>query len=107
MFEKIFFVFLDIFKNCVGYTIYAHNLSSFDGVLILKILYKLFDVKPLFKDNKIMLFQLSKIINIKDKKIIFYFKCSFVLLPMKLKKLKKYFNIDIPKLPFPYSLVKF
>jgi len=54
-----------------------------------------------------MLFQLSKIINIKDKKIIFYFKCSLVLLPMKLKKLIKYFNIDIPKLYFHYSLVKF
>jgi hypothetical protein len=33
--------FIDIFKNCIGYTIYAHNLSSFDGILIIKTLYKI------------------------------------------------------------------
>jgi hypothetical protein len=52
--------FVDIFKNCIGYTLYAHIFSSFDGLLNINFLYKLFEVKPLFKDNKIRSFEVSK-----------------------------------------------
>jgi len=90
--------FLDIFKNFIGYTLYAHNLSSFDGLLIIKSLYKLFEVKPLFKDNKIMSFEISKKIMVKDKIKVFKFilRCSLKMLPLKLDKLIKSFGIDIP-----------
>jgi hypothetical protein len=104
MFEKCF---SDIFKNCIGYTIYAHNLSSFDGILIIKVLYKLFGVKPLFKENKIMCFKIFKdvIINGENKKQSFYFKCSLVLLPLSLVKLIKSLSINIPKLAYPYKFI--
>ena len=98
-------VFSDIFRNCIGYTLYAHNLSSFDGLLIIKNLYKLFDVKPLFKDNKIMSFEVSKTIieNGKKKILKFILRCSLKMLPLLLNKLINSFGIDIPKLPFPYN----
>jgi hypothetical protein len=68
--------FLDIFKFCIGYIIYAHNLSYFDAILIIKTLYKNFEVKPFFKDNKIMNLIISKKIknkNGKTRKLKFIF----------------------------------
>jgi len=64
MFEECF---LDIFKNCIDHIIYAHNLSSFDAILIIKVLYKHFNVKTYFKDNKIMNLIISKNISIKGR----------------------------------------
>jgi hypothetical protein len=65
MFEQCF---KDMFENCNGYTMYAHNLSSFDGILILKTIYKNFKVRSRFKDNKLMTFILSKIVKVNGKK---------------------------------------
>jgi DNA polymerase type B, organellar and viral len=105
--EMLNICFSDIFQNCIGYTLYAHNLSSFDGLFIIKTLYRLFDVKPIFKDNKIMTFEISKTIMLNDKKRVLKFtlRCSLKMLPLKLDKLIKSFDINIPKLPFPYSFV--
>jgi len=104
MFDKCF---IDIMENCNDYNIYAHNLSSFDGILILKSLYRNFNVKIKFKDNKIMIFKVSKQIKNKNKtiKLSFNFVCSLNLLPLKLVELIEAFNIDKLKLPFPYKFI--
>jgi hypothetical protein len=105
MFEQCF---IDMFDNCVGYIIYAHNLSSFDAILIIKVLYKHFKVKPFFKDNKILNLVISKKIknkNGKNKTIKFIFRCSLVLLPASLNSLIRSMSIDTPKLVFPYDFV--
>jgi hypothetical protein len=60
----------DMIEKCIEdlqikfnkYTIYFHNLSNFDGIFLLKILYKKYKTKILFKDEK------SISINISDKK---------------------------------------
>jgi hypothetical protein len=104
MFEQCF---KDMFENCNGYTMYAHNLSSFDGILILKTIYKNFKVRSRFKDNKLMTFILSKIVKVNGKKKTqrFNFNCSLKLLPLSLEKLIKSLNIDTQKLSFPYKFV--
>src|SRR4051794_32577178 len=86
MFEQCF---MDMFTNCDGYTIYAHNLSSFDGILILKTIYRIFTVRSRFKDNKLMTFKISKKVKDNGKKITkkFNFNCSLKLLPLSLEKL--------------------
>jgi DNA polymerase type B, organellar and viral len=43
----------------------------------------------------------------KERKIKFNLKCSLLLLPLSLEKLIKSLNINISKLPFPYSFVNY
>jgi DNA polymerase type B, organellar and viral len=98
-------------------TVYAHNLSSFDGVLLLKYLitYKTLNagqsvkVEPLIHNGKIIsitLRILEEYINEKGKtsnKIIrsISFNDSLLLLPMSLRKLCKSFSIPLAKGFFP------
>lgn len=104
MFEQCF---MDMFTNCNAYTIYAHNLSSFDGLLILKTIYKNFKVKSRFKDNKLMTFIISKVVTEKGKKKTkkFNFNCSLKLLPLSLENLIESLKIETKKLQFPYKFV--
>src|SRR5271154_5831703 len=73
------------------YTIYFHNLSNFDGIFLLKILYKKYKTKILFKDEKSISINISdkKDNNKKIKKNTFNlnFKDSLLLLPMSLVKI--------------------
>jgi len=91
------------------YTIYFHNLSNFDGIFLLKILYKKYKTKILFKDEKSISINISdkKDNNKKIKKNTFNlnFKDSLLLLPMSLEKLIEDFSIETKKLPFPYWFV--
>jgi hypothetical protein len=105
MFEQCF---KDMFDNCIDHIIYAHNLSSFDAILIIKVLYKNYKVNPFFKDNKILNLIITKKIknkNGKTKTLKFKFRCSLVLLPASLISLIKSMSIDTPKLVFPYEFV--
>lgn len=41
---------LNLFNNFPNHTVYVHNLSSFDSLFLLKIYYKKFNCKVIFKD---------------------------------------------------------
>ncbi len=84
--------------------VYAHNLSGFDGVLLIKHLLSLGNVVPLL-NNK------GKILSIKVKLTIdgykgktLVFKDSMLLLPQSLRKLCEAFKIATPKGHFPFNL---
>jgi hypothetical protein len=84
--------------------IYAHNLSTFDGVLILKHLFNYGEVKPLLHNGKIISIKLIvKAENQKDNKTIL-FKDSYLTLTSSLRNLCKAFNIDSSKGYFPFNL---
>lgn len=79
-----------------GYDIYAHNLSHFDIIFLLKDMAKLkndYHFHFLKKDDK---FISIRMYNTK-KNISITFKDSFLLLPSSLANLSKQFNIDNPK----------
>jgi DNA polymerase type B, organellar and viral len=83
--------------------VYAHNLSTFDGVFLLKHLLPFGKVKPLIHNGKIISISLTlSIKGYKGKTILF--KDSYLLLPHSLRKLCKIFNLDVPKGHFPFLL---
>src|SRR5260221_8888125 len=100
----------DLFTDFPNYTIYVHNLSSFDSVFMLKVLNKNYKCKTIFKNNRAIKIILSKeVVNEKNKKIkkkILTIKDSLMLLPFSLENLIKSFNISTPKLIFPYYFIK-
>ncbi len=80
------------------YRVYAHNFSSFDGILLLRILNKCGFISPIIKDGK----RLS--INYKyssgkssEKKYSIKFMDSFLILPNSLRKLAISFKTDTQK----------
>ena len=84
-------------------TVYAHNLSGFDGIFLWKQLIKFGSVKPLLFNNKLMSIRVKlNVAGYKDKTIIF--KDSYLILPLALRALCKAFNIIIPKGHFPFLL---
>lgn len=80
-------------------TVYAHNLSSFDGIFLVRNLLSIGSVQPLIYNGRLISIQL-RLPN--GKTIIF--KDSFLLLPNSLRKLCKAFNILMPKGHFPFLL---
>jgi hypothetical protein len=90
-------------------TVYVHNLSKFDAYFILKIIYDIFDVKPLYKDRIILQLDMTLktfITNSKKyNKKRMVLKDSFLLLPESLKRLGTNFNTNIQKGYFPYEFV--
>ena len=82
--------------------IYAHNLSTFDGVLILKHLFKFGKVKPLIHHGKIISIKL--IVNIEGVTSTIIFKDSYLLLSKSLRELCVAFNVESPKGYFPFNL---
>jgi DNA polymerase type B, organellar and viral len=87
----------------IALTVYAHNLSSFDGVFLMKHLLPFGKVEPLIHNGKIISIKLTlSIKGYKDKTILF--KDSYLLLPVSLRKLCNAFNILIPKAHFPFLL---
>lgn len=84
-------------------TVYAHNFSKFDGVLILNQLLNFGKAKPLLHNGKLISITLK--LNIKghkNKTIIF--KDSFLMLPLSLRELCNSFKIEISKGYFPFLL---
>ena len=90
-------------KGSINY-IYAHNLSTFDGVLILKHLFPLGKVEPLYHNGKILTIKLIIKGNKKDEDIKIIFKDSYLTLTSSLRKLCKAFNIEASKGYFPFNL---
>jgi hypothetical protein len=83
--------------------VYAHNLSSFDGVFLLNHLIPYGEVKPLIFNGRIM--SIKVILNVKGyegKTIIF--KDSYLMLGYSLRKLCTAFGIKVGKTYFPFNL---
>ena len=85
-------------KNKVIY-VYAHNLSGFDGIFLMKHLLFHGKVEPLLFNGKLKTIKLTT----ESGKIII-FKDSYQLLPLSLRKLCKAFNVTAPKGYFPFNL---
>ena len=83
--------------------VYAHNLSGFDGYLILKHLLPFGKTKPLKHNGKLISIKLN--LNIKGHKIkTIIFKDSFLLLPLSLRQLCNSFKLEFSKAYFPFLL---
>jgi DNA polymerase type B, organellar and viral len=82
-----------------NYKVYIHNLSSFDGIFLLRILAKLENTKliPIIKDDKMIALTLK----FSKNKITFH--DSMLLLPSSLDKLSKAFNVVNKKVIFPIN----
>jgi len=88
-----------------GYIIYAHNLSSFDGVYILNHLVKLSEIiniriEPLFRDRKLIQIKVyyGYIKSINKYRYSIIFRDSMLILLSSLDKLSKTFLNDHPEL---------
>jgi len=75
-------------------TVYAHNLSSFDGIFLLKHLLSYGKVEPLLFNGKLISIKIKILSEGNSKTILF--KDSYLLLPLSLRKLCTAFNIPIP-----------
>jgi hypothetical protein len=82
-------------------TVYAHNLSGFDGILLMKHLLPYGKVKPLLFNGKLMSIRLTLP---SGRSIVF--KDSYLLLPLSLKGLSMAFNLIEPKGHFPFNLTQ-
>lgn len=83
--------------------VFAHNLSSFDGIFIMKYLFKFGKVTPLIHNGKLISITLR--VNIKghkNKTIIF--KDSLLMLTISLRELCNSFKIENSKSYFPFLL---
>lgn len=94
---------LTFFKNNNKLTVYAHNLSSFDGIFLLKHLLPMGSVDPLLFNGKLISIKVKlNIKGYKNKTIIF--KDSMLLLPTSLRNLCKTFKVTNVKGVFPFLL---
>jgi len=96
---------LNFFKDSNILTVYAHNLSGFDGIFLMKHLLSYGKVTPLLFNGKLMSIKV-KIGNKKSNYKTIIFKDSYLLLPLSLRKLCLAFNIETPKGYFPFLLTK-
>ena len=78
--------------------IYAHNLSAFDGIFLMRYLLRYGVVDPLLHNSKLLTIKVS----LGNKTILF--KDSYLLLPLSLRKLCKAFNVEQVKSFFPFKL---
>ena len=85
------------------YVVYAHNLSGFDGIFLLKLLAELGTIEPLMRDGKIININFRFQIN-KDKIGLIKFRDSMLLLPDSLRNLAKSFGVE-DKSYFPFDFV--
>jgi hypothetical protein len=89
------------YKN---YNIYAHNLSSFDGIFLLKILNKIGIVEPVIKDGRII--SINFTFESTGKRIYtLRFFDSYLLLPNSLRKLGNSFNVSTLKGNFDPTII--
>ena len=102
--QELFSMFMDqllskSFMEVKKVIVYAHNLSGFDGIFLMKHLLAHGKVEPLLFNGKLMSINLK---TSSGKTVIF--KDSYLLLPQSLRKLCEAFNIATPKGYFPFVL---
>jgi hypothetical protein len=83
--------------------VYAHNLSGFDGIFLLKHLLSYGKVEPLLHNGKLISIKLN-ILTGKYKGSTIIFKDSMLLLPLSLRLLCSAFSISLPKGYFPFKM---
>jgi len=103
--NALFKVFIDQLLTLVksSVKVYAHNLSGFDGIFMMKHLLNYGKVEPLLFNGKLI--SIKIIVNIPGhigKTILF--KDSYLLLPLSLRLLCKAFDISTSKGYFPFKL---
>jgi hypothetical protein len=104
LFTSFFNQLLTFFnKDSKKLIVYAHNLSTFDGIFLLRHLLPLGVVKPLLFNGRLMSIKVKLTTKGHIGKTII-FKDSYLLLPLSLRKLCSAFNISIPKGYFPFDL---
>jgi len=92
---------LIFFTSSKTLTVYAHNLSKFDGIFLFNQLLEFGIVKPRYHNQKLILFKVKLTIpGFKNKTIIF--KDS--MLPLSLRILCAAFSIESSKGYFPFNL---
>jgi len=84
--------------------IYAHNLSGFDGIFLLKQLLDFGQIEPLLFNGKLISIKVKIKGDKKSETKILVFKDSYLLLPLSLRKLCNTFKLDVPKGYFPFLL---
>jgi len=84
--------------------IYAHNLSGFDGIFLLRHLLSFGKVEPLLFNGKLMSIRVIIPGTKKSETKILVFKDSYLLLPMNLRKLCEAFEVSLSKGYFPFNL---
>lgn len=94
---------LTFFNGRSNLTIYAHNLSGFDGIFLLKHILPYGKVKPLIHNDRLISIKVLFTIEGYIGKTI-TFKDSMLLLPLSLRSLCSAFNITVPKGYFPFLL---
>lgn len=82
--------------------VYIHNFANFDYMLIVKVLFENFTVKPYFKDNKVINLIYHHKDNDKTKISLFD---SYLILPSSLRTLALKYKVSDQKGFFPYSFV--
>jgi hypothetical protein len=91
-------------KQYNNYHVFAHNFSSFDGILLFNVLTELGSIKPIFnKEGKLISAKLSY--KVGGKSYTITFNDSLLLLLTSLGSLAKSFNLDKGKTIYPYDFV--
>ena len=91
----------------MGYKVYVHNLSHFDGIFLIRILAKFvnkhnLDIKIIKRDTSIISIKIT--MHIKNKPYTIEFRDSLLTLPSSLESLGKSFKVESKGL-FPYQFV--
>ena len=103
LFKRFLDQLLTFLKKSRRLLIYAHNLSNFDGLFLLKHLINYGEVKPLYFNGKLISIEVKLNVKGYEGKVLM-FKDSYLLLPYSLRILCESFKIDSIKSYFPFSL---
>jgi len=101
-YEMLWQSFIDLYNSNPNANVYIHNFSNFDYILLIKILFENFEVKPFLRNNKI----LKLIFNLggNNKNIVKTFD-SYLILPTSLRELAEKYHVPVQKGFFPYNFV--
>jgi hypothetical protein len=87
-------------KKYNNYKVYFHNFGNFDGIFVLKNLVELGFCNPIIHNGKLVCVYFKY-----ENKINLHFRDSYQILLSSLDKLSKSFQINNPKIIFPYKFV--
>jgi hypothetical protein len=82
--------------------VYIHNFSKFDYMFLIKVLFENFNVKPNFKDNKVINLNYQ---HKSDNKTKIELLDSYLILPSSLRTLALKYEVNDQKGFFPYNFV--